>query len=367
MRKSVIIIKEISEETRTIKSKQNKQNADNKKPFFYGGQAVLEGVMMQGPEGKTISCRRPDGSIIYKTDQKKPLKDRYPILKWPIVRGCYSFVMSLISGMSDISWSAMQSGEEGEPMTTRDLVIAILLAVVLVVALFIALPVFVGTLALDVVGPFGRSLIEGLLRIVLFIGYVLIISRMPEIQRLFAYHGAEHKTINAYEAGEELLPEKIKNYSRIHTRCGTSFLLMSMLLMIIVFTFFGQTTAFYRILIKLAMMPLIAGLAYELFRLPLKFPHNPLVRALVAPGLALQRLTTKEPDTEMMEVAINSLTLAPGFVPSYTGVPTRELELKPIKEGEKLPESITENITEEVSIKEMPLKENQPIQENPKE
>ena len=294
---------------------------------------------MQGPDGKTISCRRPDGSIIYKTEQKQSLKNRHPILKLPIVRGCYSFVMSLINGMSDISWSAMQSGDEGEPMTTRDLIIAIALAVVLVVALFIALPVFIGTLAVDIVGPFGRSLIEGLLRIALFIGYVLLISRMPDIQRLFAYHGAEHKTINAYEAGEELLPEKIKSYSRIHMRCGTSFLLMSMLLMIIVFTFFGQTTAFYRILIKLAMMPLIAGLAYELFRLPLKFPNNPLVRALVAPGLALQKLTTKEPDAEMMEVAINSLTRAPGFVPSYTGAPTRELELKLVKEGGQPPAS----------------------------
>ncbi|MCL2816903.1 MAG: DUF1385 domain-containing protein [Clostridiales bacterium] len=281
---------------------------------LYGGQAVIEGVMMQGPEGKAIACRREQGEIVYKIERKPSLKERYPIVKLPVIRGCVSFAMSLASGMRDLGWSATQAGgEEEEMLSTRDLVIAVVLAVVLALGFFVALPVFVATLAVDYIGHFGRSLLEGLLRVGLFLGYVIIIGRMPDIQRVFAYHGAEHKTINAYEAGEELLPENVRRHSVVHTRCGTSFILMTVLLMIIIFTFVGQTGAFARVLIKLASMPLVAGLAYELYRLPLMFPKSLPVRILTAPGLAVQRLTTREPDDAQIEVAICALTAVPGF------------------------------------------------------
>lgn len=280
----------------------------------YGGQAVIEGVMMAGPKGKAIACRKENGEIVYKVSERKLLKEKYPILGWPIIRGFISFCESIISGMQDLTWSAAQCGEsEEEQLTFKDMLFAILVAAALVILIFVVLPVFVANFAYPYVGDFGRSLIEGLMRAGLFLVYVAIIGRMKDIARVFAYHGAEHKTINAFEAGEELTPENVKEYSCIHTRCGTSFIIMAMLLMIIIFTFVGQTTPLLRILIKLACMPLVAGIAYELFRLPLKFPDNPIIKALVRPGLAMQRLTTNEPDMEQLEVAIAALNSVPGF------------------------------------------------------
>lgn len=280
----------------------------------YGGQAVIEGVMMAGPKGKAIAVRNEDGTIVYKIESRLPIGQRYPAFKLPLLRGIASFADSMISGIGDLTWSAAQTGEaEDEKLSTWQLIGTVLVSFIIAIAVFVAAPVFAATWLHPYVGDFGRSLIEGILRAGLFLGYVLLISRMNDIQRIFAYHGAEHKTINAWEAGAPLTPASVADYSRIHTRCGTSFILMAMLLMIIVFTFVGQTTAVYRILIKIALLPLIAGLAYELFRLPLKFPASRLVRALVAPGLAMQKLTTREPDEQMLEVAIAALQAVPGF------------------------------------------------------
>jgi uncharacterized protein YqhQ len=280
----------------------------------YGGQAVIEGVMMAGPKGKAIAVRNEDGAIVYKIESRLPLSQRYTAFKAPVLRGLASFVDSMVSGVRDLTWSAAQAGEtEDERLSTWQLVGAVLVSFIIAIAVFVAVPVFAATWLHPYIGDFGRSLVEGILRAGFFLGYVVLISRMNDIQRIFAYHGAEHKTINAWEAGAPLTPDSVTNYSRIHTRCGTSFILMAMLLMIIIFTFVGQTTAVYRILIKIAMLPLIAGLAYELFRLPLKFPNSRLVHALVAPGLAMQKLTTREPDEEMLEVAIAALQAVPGF------------------------------------------------------
>ena len=280
----------------------------------YGGQAVIEGVMMAGPKGKAIAVRNEDNEIIYKIDEKLPFIKRHSKLNIPILRGVVSFVSSMASGMKDLTWAASQAGDtEDEKLTPMDIIIAVVASLVFVVLFFVALPVFAGTFIHPYVGDFGRSLFEGGLRLLLFLGYVIAISRMNDIKRVFAYHGAEHKTINAYEAGVELTPENVRAYSRIHIRCGTSFLLMAMILMIIIFTFVGQTDALHRSLIKILMMPVIAGLSYELYRLPLRFPRNIIVRILVAPGLAMQRLTTREPDDAMLEVAICALKAVPGF------------------------------------------------------
>ena len=300
---------------------------------LYGGQAVIEGVMMQGPEGKAIACRREQGDIVCRVEQKPALKEKYPIVKLPIIRGCVSFVMSLVSGMQDLGWSAAQAGEaEEEKLSTRDMVIAVVIAMVVAVVFFVALPVFVGSFSLQYVGPFGRSLLEGVLRIGLFLGYVILIGRMPDIRRVFAYHGAEHKTINAYEAGEELSPENVRRHSVVHTRCGTSFILMTVLLMIIIFTFVAQVGPVQRVLIKLAMMPLVAGMAYELYRLPLRFPKSLIVRILTAPGLAVQRLTTREPDDAQLEVAICALTSVPGFKKTDGETEDKKIEDKKIED-----------------------------------
>lgn len=289
------------------------------KEITYGGQAVIEGVMMSGPEGKAITCRQPDGKLVYKVDKKKNIREKYPILKLPILRGFVSFCSSMVMAMSDITWSAMRSGTEEEssedPMSIKEMIIAVLLAIGLSVGIFVVFPVYAANWVTQYIGPFGRSLTEGILRIGVFVCYILLCRRMSDMRRLFAHHGAEHKTINAYEAGAELKPEIIKNYSRIHTRCGTSFMLMSMILMIVVFTFVGQTDPLHRVLIKIACMPLVAGIGFELFRLPIYFPNSKLCHALVAPGLALQRLTTEEPDEKMIEIAVHSLVGVPDWQP----------------------------------------------------
>ena len=280
----------------------------------YGGQAVIEGVMMQGPGGKAIAVRQQNGEIVYKVGKRKMLKEKYPILGLPIIRGVVSFFESLLVGMQDLTWASAQYGDaEYDKLSPREIFITVLIAFMIALALFVGLPVFVGTVAYPYVGDFGRSLIEGLLRIAVFVIYVLIVSKVPEIKRLFAYHGAEHKTIACYEAGEVLTVEAARKYSTLHPRCGTSFIFMVFLLTILVFTFIGQGNAWYRILVKILCFPLVAGLSYELFRLPVYFPKNRLVHALVAPGLCMQRLTTNEPDDDQLEVAIAAITAVPGF------------------------------------------------------
>ena len=298
------------------------------KKCTYGGQAVIEGVMMGGPKGKAIAVRNEDGNIVYKVESQLPLSQRHKALKLPILRGVASFAMAMINGIKDLTWSAAQAGEtEDDKLTKADIAGAIAVALLFSIAIFIAIPVFASTWLHPYVGDFGRSMIEGILRAGFFITYVALISRMNDIKRLFAYHGAEHKTINAYEAGVKLEPKTVSEYSRIHTRCGTSFILMAMLLMIIIFTFVGQTDdAITRILIKIAVMPVIAGLAYELFRLPLKFPNSRMVKILVAPGLAMQKMTTREPDESQIEVAIAALNAVPGFEldPAESSAPIAE-------------------------------------------
>lgn len=278
------------------------------KPFQYGGQAVIEGVMMLGAGGSAIAVRKPSNEIVLKESTRVPLKEKFPILKWPVFRGCVALFEALIIGMQAITWSASQAGEsEEEQLTSWELVLTSILAIGIGVGMFIIVPVSAASLTLPYVGPFGRSAIEGIIRIALFIGYIYAIGRMKDIQRLFAYHGAEHKTLAAYEAGEELIPENARKYSRIHPRCGTSFILMVMILMILIFTFVGQTGVLMRVLIKIVMMPVVAGLAYEAIKFSGRHCESKAVQILIAPGLWLQKMTTREPDDAQLEVAMAAL------------------------------------------------------------
>jgi len=264
--------------------------------------------MMLGPGGSAIAVRKPDQQIVVKESSRVPLREKYPVLKLPLIRGCVSLVESLVTGMQAITWSASQAGEsEEEQLKPWELVLTVAVAMALGVGIFIVVPVFTASFTLPYIGQFGRSALEGLIRAGLFIGYVAAIGRMKDIQRIFAYHGAEHKTISMYEHGEELTPANARKYSTIHPRCGTSFILMVMLLMIVVFTFVGQTTVLLRILIKIVMMPLVAGLAYELIKFSCRHDDWAWVRILVSPGLWLQKLTTREPDDSQLEVAITAL------------------------------------------------------------
>ena len=291
-------------------SKKNKKE----KPLLYGGQALLEGVMMQGGGAYSMAVRTPDGMIVYKNGKRKSPKDQNKIWGLPILRGLASFVSSMVVGFSSLTWSAFWAGEEEEEqLTWKEVVFAIGLAVIFSILLFVVVPVLVGSFAVDYVGYFGRSLIEGLFRIGIFLAYLILVRKMPEIARTFQYHGAEHKTISTLEAGDPLTPESAQKFSTIHCRCGTSFILMSLILMVIVFTFVGNTTILGRIGIKIICMPVVLGIAYEVFRLPLRFPNSRLVKILIAPGLWMQKLTTNQPDNSQLEVAITALLTIPGF------------------------------------------------------
>ena len=168
-----------------------------KKPFFYGGQAVIEGVMMMGPNGYAVSVRRPDGSIVTRKEKQHSVKEKFPFLKWPVIRGFVNLIEMLVLGMSTITWSANQSGEEEEELSAKEMALAIVIALVAVIGLFLVLPTWLGTWLRPQIGDFGRSLLEGVVRIVIFLIYLLLIRRMDDILRVFQYHGAEHKTINA--------------------------------------------------------------------------------------------------------------------------------------------------------------------------
>ena len=308
-----------------------------KKPFFYGGQAVIEGVMMMGPNGYAVSVRRPDGSIVTRKEKQHSVKEKFPFLKWPVIRGFVNLIEMLVLGMSTITWSANQSGEEEEELSAKEMALAIVIALVAVIGLFLVLPTWLGTWLRPQIGDFGRSLLEGVVRIVIFLIYLLLIRRMDDILRVFQYHGAEHKTINAYEAGEELTPENVAKYSTRHLRCGTSFVLMVMIMMIIVFTFIGQTeTVWARVLIKLVSMPFVAGLTYEFTRWSARHCQNRCVRVLITPGLWLQRLTTEEPDLDQLAVAIRSLK---AVIPDYAANHPEEEEILDYREEESAAET----------------------------
>jgi uncharacterized protein YqhQ len=275
----------------------------------YGGQAVIEGVMMRGPENLAIAVRKPNQEIILEHRAINSIAKRFPVLKWPLIRGVVALVESLVIGMQALAFSANQSlEEEEEELSTKELAFSMGLALALGILLFIVAPTAL-TRLVDRFVPdvFLQNLIEGGIRITIFLLYILVISRMKDIQRVFQYHGAEHKVIHAYEAGEKLIVENIQKYSTLHPRCGTSFLLIVMVVSIFMFAFLGKQVLWWRILSRLILMPLVAGISYELIKLSGKYGNLPLVKILIGPGLLLQKLTTREPDDSQVEVAIKAL------------------------------------------------------------
>lgn len=295
-----------------------------------GGQAIIEGVMMRGPYKTAMAVRKPDGDIACEANENGT-KKRNKFLKLPIVRGCVNFIDSLVIGMKALMFSAEFmdiEGEEDEPESkfdrwleekfgdkVKDIVIYVSIAISLVlsVGLFILLPTLVtrGIEALFRSFAFAgtrafTSIVEGILRMVIFIAYLALVSQMKDIKRVFEYHGAEHKTIACYEGGEELIVENIKKYTRFHPRCGTSFLLLVMIISIIVFSLLPRTGVILRLLMRLALLPVVAGVSYEFIKLAGR-SRNRCVAWLTKPGLWLQRLTTREPDASQIEVAIASM------------------------------------------------------------
>ena len=278
-----------------------------------GGQAVIEGVMMRTPSAWAVAVRRPDDRISTVVEDARSVGLRSPVLRWPVVRGVVALGESLALGMKALSLAARLSTSdhagdeaEGSDLGRREIAIALVVAVVFSIAFFKVVPGVVASL-LPIDGTVLFVVVEGLIRVALFIGYLLFLTMLPDLRRVFAYHAAEHMAINALEAGEPLTAEAAARHSRIHLRCGTAFLLWVMVIAIIVFAFVGRPPLPLLILSRIVLVPVIAGLAYEVIRLAGRYGRNPLVHAVLWPGLLLQRLTTRPADAEHLEVAVAAL------------------------------------------------------------
>lgn len=272
-----------------------------------GGQAVIEGVMMRGPELVATAVREPSGEISVKAEPVSSIAQRYPILKQPMLRGVVALGESLILGLKSLSYSAQKAGEEEEALSDREIVLTMLLSLGLAVLLFIVIPTAAAKYLHEVLAdPLWLNLAEGALRMAIFLLYIYGISRLKDIQRVFQYHGAEHKTIHAYEAGVPLTVENVQRYSTLHPRCGTAFLLIVMVVSIVMFAFLGWPDLWTRIASRIVLLPVVAGISYEIIRFAGR-SGNRIVQIAILPGLWLQRLTTRQPDDSQVEVAIQAL------------------------------------------------------------
>jgi len=278
--------------------------------FNYGGQAVIEGVMMRGARHMAVAVRSPSGEIIVHNEPLNPKIYDGPIIKLPFLRGMVMLWDALVLGMRALLFSADVALEEEEvefkgPVAWGSVAFSLVIGI----GVFLLGPLLlVGLVDRYVASPLVSNILEGLIRLAFFLIYVYAIGFIPDIRRVFAYHGAEHETINAYEGGASLEPEAIKSYSTAHPRCGTGFLLVFAVVAIFVFSLLGRPPLGLRILSRLVLVPVVAGLTYELIKFSAAHRDNPLIRTVIlGPSLALQRLTTREPDESMLEVAITAL------------------------------------------------------------
>lgn len=294
------------------------------KPSGIGGQAVMEGVMMKNGDDYAVAVRLPNGEITVKKDEYKGIVQGKKFLGLPFIRGVFNFIDSMVLGMKTLTYSADLALDEEKEATSSEagkdgkkekkesdnnwfMALTVLLAIVLAVGLFMVLPVLAASLLRGfITSSFLITLIEGLIRIGIFLLYVVLISKMEDIQRVFMYHGAEHKCINCIEHGLELNVENVKKSSRLHKRCGTSFLLIVMVVSVLVTMFVRIETVWLRVLSRIILLPVIAGVSYEVLKLAGR-SESPIIEAISKPGLMMQKLTTREPDEQMIEVAIQSV------------------------------------------------------------
>jgi uncharacterized protein YqhQ len=274
-------------------------------PFFYGGQAVIEGVLMRGPNTWAVAARRPDGGISLREDRLKSRVYTSAFFGLPFIRGVVGLIEMVHLGTSAMMWSANVKAKADNIEIGRGAIAAtITVSMVFSFALFFGLPLMVGGALNNRGGSLAFTAVEGVTRGLLLVSYLLLISLIPDVRRLFQYHGAEHKTINAFESGAPVTVEGVAPQSRLHPRCGTGFLVVVVVVSIVVFTFVGRPVLPLLLLSRLLLVPVIAAIAYELIRLGARHAQNRLVARLLVPVLAAQYLTTREPDGPMMEVAI---------------------------------------------------------------
>jgi uncharacterized protein YqhQ len=272
-----------------------------------GGQAVIEGVMMRGKRSMVVAVRTPKGTIVTQTSALSSWGDRWPVFKLPLFRGLAALADSLTIGISTLVYSANQASEEDEQLTAREMSLTVVGAVCIATLLFIVTPVLL-TRFLRTLVPNNilLNVIEFSIRMAFFVGYVALISRLEDVQRIFAYHGAEHKTVHAYEAGLDLTVDNIRPMPTEHPRCGTSFIIIVFMVSMLFFVWIGYQNFLLRVLSRIVLLPIIAGVSYEIIRLAGK-SKSPVLRAFCAPGMLLQRLTTKEPDDKQIQVAVSAL------------------------------------------------------------
>jgi uncharacterized protein YqhQ len=282
-------------------------DAPSRTTHLYGGQAVVEGVMMRGADHWAVAVREPTGQIYVESHAIESIQNRYPFLKRPFLRGIIVLGQSLSIGVRALMVAANRAAEEEEQLTSRQIGVSLVLALVFFLVIFVLGPTTLFAWMQHRIGSgLGTNLLEGVFRVALFVGYLWLIGRSKEIRKVFEYHGAEHKTIAAYEHDDELVPEQIDRYPKEHVRCGTNFLIIVMIVTIFVFALFGTPGIAWRLVSRVIAIPVIAGLAYEALRLGARYPHSVVMRGLMAPGIWLQGITTKEPDHGQIEVAVTS-------------------------------------------------------------
>lgn len=279
---------------------------------LYGGQAVIEGVMMRGPKLLAIAVRRPDGEIAIRQEEVKSVTQRYPLLRLPVLRGMVALVETLSMGISALMYSANQAMPDEEQLTKKEMALTSTLGFVIAIGVFVVVPTLITNWVKGwAPGSVVVNVVEGVMRLGMFVGYLWLISLMKDIQRVYQYHGAEHKVINTYESGDPLTVAGVRPHSREHKRCGTSFLLYVVVISIVLFSLFTIPNVWMRIFSRLALMPVVAGVSFEVIRLMGRHT-NGLTAALSRPGMWLQGLTTREPDDSQLEVAIAAFETARG-------------------------------------------------------
>jgi uncharacterized protein YqhQ len=292
-----------------MSSEPSPRGVPSRENHLYGGQAVLEGVMMRGRDHWAVAVRRPTGDVHIESHDVGHASRRFRFFRWPGFRGVIALWQSLAIGVRALTISANQAMPEEERLSSKQMGISMTLAMLVFVGVFIIGPtVAFGFVRHHVNSSVLVNVLEGVFRVALFLGYLLLISRIKEIRRVFQYHGAEHKTIAAYEHEAPLEPASVDRFSTLHVRCGTNFLLIVMILTIFVFALFGNPGWVWRILSRIIAIPIIAGVAYEFLRLGARFQKSMFMRALMKPGLWMQRITTKPPTHDQIEVAIASFT-----------------------------------------------------------
>jgi len=283
-----------------------KPNVKREEPSLaFGGQAVIEGVMIRSKKHMVVCVRQPNDEILTKTEEIKSLSERYKVLKLPFLRGIVALFETLYLGIKGLYFSANATLEEEEKLSPKEIALSVVLALALAIFLFSVLPFFLANLLK--LGRVVSIIVESVIRLGILLLYLASISLVEEFRRVFQYHGAEHTAINAYEAGVELNVENAKKYSRFHPRCGTSFLLIVTLISILFFSIIPNLGYFMRLAYRILLIPVIGAVSYEVLKLSDRYKNSRVMKVLVAPGLGLQYLTTRKPDDKMIAVALEAV------------------------------------------------------------